>query len=325
MEKRCIILAAVALAGAPAIAEDSIAIVPLLSTPAIAEDSLANVPVPAEERLPSYFLEVPASVPDILIAETESATMIRYSQTGNGLKEKDRRYMSVGRKGVGKQRAWDRKTPLGVYFITEELDTSKLAAKYGIAAFPLDYPNAWDRYNDRTGSGIWLQGVDASDPNRPPLDTDGCLSLPNEELALIADELVPHVTPIIVVREMRWSTPSDLEAMRIEFRIALEQWRSSQEEGDLFAYLTLYDDTFQSLGMDKEEWSAYRLGVFEARALNALNLDDVMLLADPEEQELYVSRFQQTLVTEYGPVTTRKRLYWKRTGEAWRIVAEDAG
>ena len=325
MEKRFIFLTVLVFLGSFGNADDSITNVPLLSSLANAEDSIANVPIPLEEQLPSYFLEIPASVPDILIADTESATMIRYSQTGSGLKEKDRRYMSVGRKGVGKQRAWDRKTPLGVYFITEELDTSKLAAKYGIAAFPLDYPNAWDRYNERTGSGIWLHGVDASEPDRPPRDTDGCLSLPNEELALIADELMPNVTPIIVVREMHFSTPSDLEAMRIEFRTALEQWRSSQEEGDLFAYLALYDDTFLSIGMNKEEWSAYRLGVFEARRLNALNLDDVMLLADPEEQELYVSRFQQTLVTEYGPVTTRKRLYWKRTDKAWRIVAEDAG
>ncbi len=77
--------------------------------------------------------------------------------------------------------------------------------------------------------------------------------------------------------------------------------------------------------MGKKEWSAYRLGVFEARPLKAVNLDDVMLLAYPEEQELYVSRFNQTLTTEQGPVTTRKRLYWKRSDRQWRIVSEDAG
>ncbi|MCH7853529.1 MAG: L,D-transpeptidase family protein [Proteobacteria bacterium] len=297
----------------------------LLATPAEAEDSIANVPEPSVKYLPAYLLEVPESVGDILIADTGSATLLRYAQTRNGIVERDRRYMSIGRKGVGKRRAWDRKTPLGIYFITEELDSSKLAAKYGIAAFSLDYPNAWDRYNERTGSGIWLHGVDASAPNRPPLDTDGCLALPNEELALLVAGLTPQVTPIIVVREMRWSTPSDLEALRIEFRIALEQWRASLEQGDLLTYLSLYDDAFRSRGMDKQKWSAYRLGVFGARQLAAVNLQDVMLLADPEEQELFVSRFKQTLMTEHGPVTTRKRLYWRRTGSEWRIVAEDAG
>lgn len=296
----------------------------LLATSVEAEDSIASVAERSINYLPAYLLEVPESAGDILIADTGSATLLRYSQTRNGIVERDRRYMSIGRKGVGKQRAWDHKTPLGVYFITEELDSSKLAAKYGVAAFPLDYPNAWDRYNGRTGSGIWLHGVDASAPNRPPLDTDGCLALPNEELALLVAELTPQVTPIIVVREMRWSAPSDLEALRVEFRVALEQWRASLEQGDLLTYLALYDDEFRSRGMDKQQWSAYRLGAFGARQLTAVKLQDVMLLADPEEQELFVSRFKQTLLTEHGPVTTRKRLYWRRNGSEWRIVSEDA-
>ena len=145
----------------------------LLCSSIRAADNIADAPQPATQHLPSYLLEVPASVADVLIADAGTATLIRYSRTENGVVEKDRRYMSIGLEGVGKQRAWDRKTPLGVYFITEELDTSKLAPKYGIAAFPLDYPNAWDRYNERTGSGIWLHGVDASAPDRPPRDTDG--------------------------------------------------------------------------------------------------------------------------------------------------------
>ena len=189
----------------------------------------------------------------------------------------------------------------------------------------MDYPNAWDRYNGRTGSGIWLHGVDASAPNRPPWDTDGCLALPNDELALLAGELLPHVTPIIVVREMQWSEPSELEVLRTEFRLVLEQWRASQEAGDLLTYLSLYDEAFKSRGMDKEHWSAYRLGAFGARQLDAVELNDVMLLADPEEGDLFVSRFNQTLTTENGPVTTRKRLYWRRNGPQWRIVSEDAG
>lgn len=296
-----------------------------LSVTIEAEDSVANLSEHAVRHLPAYFLEVPESLADILIADTGSATLLRYTQTGQGIVESDRRYMSIGRAGAGKKRAWDRKTPLGVYFITEELDASRLAAKYGIAAFPLDYPNAWDRYNERTGSGIWLHGVDANAPDRPPLDTDGCLALPNEELALLAGNLLPKETPIIVVREIKWSEPAQLEALRIEFRGALEQWRASLEQGDLITYLSLYDETFQSRGMDKMEWSAYRLGAFAARPVSAVDLNDVMLLADPEDQELFFSRFNQTLLTEHGPVTTRKRLYWRRDGRQWHIVTEDAG
>ncbi|PWG73998.1 hypothetical protein DF186_20170, partial [Enterococcus hirae] len=84
----------------------------------------------------------------------------------------------------------------------------------GAAAFPLDYPNAWDRYNERTGYGIWLHGVDHKDPVRPPRDTDGCLALPNEEILRLAERLEPLVTPVIVARKMQWALPSDVNAVR---------------------------------------------------------------------------------------------------------------
>ena len=277
-------------------------------------------------RAPAWMLEVPQSVEDILIADTSSATMYRFRNTSAGLVEVDRRYMSIGLKGVGKERAWDRRTPLGVYFIVESLDTSKLADKYGVAAYPLDYPNAWDRFNNRTGDGIWLHGVDHRNPERPPLDTDGCLALPNEEIRRLAGLLEPLKTPVIVAREMRWSNTDDIAALRTELKDVLEQWRDSQESGDLLAYLDFYAQDFRYRDMDRANWAAFRLGVFEARPLERLALKNLMLVADPEEPGLYLSRFSQTLTTDAGSVTSTKRLYWRQgEGGEWKIVAEGAG
>lgn len=276
-------------------------------------------------RLPSYLIEIPPSVPDVLIADADSASLVRFVRTGDGIVSRDSRYMSVGLNGMGKQRAWDKKTPLGIYFITEELDTSKLAAKYGEAAFVLDYPNAWDRHNQRTGYGIWLHGVDPSTPVRPRRDTDGCLSLPNDELLAISERLRPHVTPVIIARQLDWAPASEIEQLRLEFRAALEKWRASLEQGDMFAYLSLYDEAFRARGMDKRQWTTFKVGAFAARALETVVLDDVLLLRDPEIPDLFLSRFDQTLTTDAGPVTTRKRLYWRRSGPDWRIVSEDAG
>ncbi len=51
-----------------------------------------------------------------------------------------------------------------------------------------------------------------------------------------------------------------------------------------------------------------------------------MLIADPEVPDLYLSRFRQVLDTADGPVTTIKRLYWRRAEDArWQIVSEDSG
>jgi murein L,D-transpeptidase YafK len=301
-----------------------IAVLLFAVTRATAEDNVAALS--RSSQLPAYLLEMPDSVSDILIADTASATLRRFIHSGDYIVEKDQRYMSIGLNGTGKERAWDRKTPLGVYFITESLDTSKLHDKYGVAAYPLDYPNAWDRQKQRTGSGIWLHGVDHNNPDRPPLDTDGCLALRNEELSLLADALEPLVTPVIVAREVMWATPDELEHTRLEFRLVLDTWKNSLASGDLNTYLSLYADEFQYRQMDKDEWSSYRLAVFESRRLEDVTISDVMLLADPEEPDLYLSRFTQVLLTDAGPVTTTKRIYWRRKdADRWEIVSEDSG
>ncbi len=302
----------------------SLHLMAVLSTATLADDGALATGF--DGKRPAYLLEVPDSITDILIADTHSASMYRFAWSNGAMIAVDQRYMSIGTAGVGKQRAWDKKTPLGVYFITESLDTSKLHDKYGVAAFPLDYPNAWDRFNRRTGDGIWLHGVDKNNPERPPRDTDGCLALPNEELLKLVDSLQPSVTPVIVAREIEWALPSDLEERRLEFRLALDQWRASFASGDLFAYLSLYADDFQFEGLDRDEWAAFRYSVFESRTLQDLTLSNVMLVADPEVPGLYLRRFTQVLVTEDATITTNKRLYWRRSDDnRWQIVSEDAG
>ena len=276
--------------------------------------------------VPAYVLQLPESVAEVLIADTKTATLHRFGRTASGIAKIDQRYMSIGENGVGKKRAWDRKTPLGIYFITEQLDISNLDDKYGIAAYPLDYPNAWDRYKHRTGDGIWLHGVDRNGLTRPPRDTDGCLALPNHELLSLADGLKPLITPVIVARELIWSTPDELENIRMELRMALETWRQSLQESDLLTYLSLYSDEFRHRGMGKATWSSYRLGAFDARDIESVKLDDVLLIADPEEPGLYLSRFTQEFVTDGSTVRTTKRLYWLRQeDDSWQIVAEGAG
>jgi hypothetical protein len=277
-------------------------------------------------RHPSWLLEVPDSAGDVLVADTEAATMYRFRKTPRGMQEVDRRYMSIGQNGAGKQRAWDRKTPLGIYFITEELDTSRLADKYGVAAFPLDYPNTWDRMHERTGYGIWLHGVDHRNPDRPPFDTDGCLALPNDELLRISGGLTPLETPVVVVPGMRWSAEEDIDSTRDELRRAIESWRASLESGNLFGYLALYADDFRYRDMERPDWSSWRMAVFEKRPLASVTLDDMIILADPAEPGLYLSRFKQRLATDSGTFRTTKRLYWRPDAAGdWKIVAEDSG
>jgi len=280
----------------------------------------------SEDLLPEYLIQIPASVATVLVADAETSTLHRYGHGENGFDGHDTRYTSVGQNGVGKLKAWDRRTPLGIYFVSDKLDTSGLHERYGPVAFPLDYPNAWDRNNKRTGDGIWIHGVTANSERRPPLDTDGCIALPNDELLILEELLRPTITPVVIARRIAWRNRSELDTIREELNVALDIWADSFRSGDLHRYLSLYAKDFEFLGMDKSDWAAYRVQAIASRPIEDFSIGEVLLLSDPEEDGLYLSRFKQTMVDGGRSITTTKRLYWKKYADgSLKIVAEDNG
>lgn len=288
--------------------------------------TMADDVVQDEAQLPAYVLQIPASIDSVLIAETDTATLYRYTAKGNGLIDPDRRYISIGQNGVGKQHSGDRRTPLGIYFVTEQLDTSRMHEKYGPIAFPLDYPNVWDSMRSRTGDGIWIHGVLPNGGRRPPLDTDGCIALPNPELLTLQQYVHVMTTPVIITRKIVTRSATDLAIDRDLLNAALSIWAESFRTGDWHRYQSMYSKDFRYRGLDRQKWLAYRVQSGDRQPLLGLALDELVLLADPEEPGLYLSRFQQTITDAGGEVVTFKRLYWRRSASGeFRIVAEDNG
>ena len=290
----------------------------LLLLPCLAAAQVAGVP--------SYVLKLPDTVQTVLIAETATATLHRYQSGENGLLPGNEQRMSVGQNGVGKRKTGDRRTPLGIYFVIEELDTINLHEKYGPVAFPLDYPNAWDQANDRTGYGIWIHGVTPNNGPRPEQDTDGCIALSNDKLLALEEYLTPLQTPVIVTRSIQRASVADIALTRDHLLAALELWAGSYRDGDWHRFLSLYAEDFEYRGMTLPEWSLFRLKTAATRPIDDFTIDEIMLLADPEEPGLYLSRFRQQIIETGRTVVTIKRLYWHRTpaGE-FKIVAEDNG
>ncbi len=234
--------------------------------------------------------------------------------------------MSIGEEGSGKSRSGDRRTPLGVYFVTEQLDTGKLHEKYGVTAFPLDYPNAWDQLADRDGDGIWVHGVHPQGGRRPERDTDGCIALANKDLQTLAIEFESNVTPVLVTTEVAWNESSDNDAIRDELEKRVAEWAASKADGDLFTFLSLYDKDFERWGMDKSEWSTLNLQSAGQRIIREMTLSELLLLAYPDEEGLYLSRFRQTVKEGEREIVSTVRLYWRRDASGTlKIIAEDTG
>jgi murein L,D-transpeptidase YafK len=281
----------------------------------------------ADEEVPAYVLRLPDSVGSVFIAETSTARFHRYeNNVDEPLRFRGHSYMSIGDNGDHKQDDGDRKTPLGIYFVTEQLDTERMHEKYGYTAFTLDYPNALDRRMQRSGDGIWVHGVDRRGGKRPPFDTDGCIALPNEKLAELEGFFQANITPVIIARTLERTTQDRIDSLRLELETLVSRWAESQQRGDLYAFLSLYDDEFRHWGMNKSEWVVFQTEALQSRQIQSISIDELLLLADTIEVETYLSRFRMSTSESGKSVVVTKRLYWRRDENgALKLIAEDSG
>jgi hypothetical protein len=62
----------------------------------VGAESLEALP----DRVPSYLLEIPDTVGHLLVADTSSATLYRFSVAGNRVVAEEKSYMSIGQNGA---------------------------------------------------------------------------------------------------------------------------------------------------------------------------------------------------------------------------------
>src|SRR6185295_5637292 len=129
---------------------------------------------------------------------------------------------AISKNGSEKNREGDQKTPLGVYHVTSSIPRQKLTDFYGAAAFPINYPNEWDRLQGRNGFGIWLHGTPSDTYSRPPRSSDGCVVLTNQDLEAIARNVQIGLTPVIITDSIEWVAADAARALRGELTRGLE-------------------------------------------------------------------------------------------------------
>jgi lipoprotein-anchoring transpeptidase ErfK/SrfK len=175
-----------------------------------ARGKLVTVPKGA---LPSAVIQIGPGTDTVLLVESERSRLWILHRKGDSVTVVANHYVTVGQQGVGKEREGDRKTPLGVYRIQSEIPGAKLIDFYGPLALPLDYPNPMDRARAKTGSGIWVHGVPSDRYARPPMASDGCVVLANEDLLALRKYAKPGRTTVVVVPQTNWLSPTAWRTM----------------------------------------------------------------------------------------------------------------
>ena len=280
-----------------------------------------------EVEVPRALLTLSGNTEYALIVDKNKNRLYVYHNSGPGLPPElvDDFYVVLGKQVGNKFYEGDLKTPSGVYFVTSYLPDEKLPPLYGSGAFPVNYPNEYDHRLQKTGNGIWLHGTDKSLYSRPPLDSEGCVVLTNEEFTRIGQYVEIGRTPIVISESVAWVSSREWLDQNIEVQAALETWRQNWERADFKAYLGTYSDNFWAKGYDNKSWGAYKKRVFSGKTFQKIGLSDISILSYPEtvqEQPMVVANFVQHYRSNNFNGNVHKRLYMVKELGSWKVLYE---
>lgn len=280
--------------------------------------ALRERPLPG--TIPSQFLALSPKVKHAIAIDASRSRLYLFENSETGLKLLSDFYISVGKAGTSKSVEGDQRTPLGVYFITSNLDPKSLKDFYGSGALPINYPNILDIKRGKTGGGIWLHGTPPEQFSRAPQSSDGCVVLTNPDLNHIIRTVEVRSTPVVIATELKWGTPQSLRSENKLFEDALYAWRDTKSVGDIPRLLSFYTPDFTSFGKSIAQWvPSLKSEVEKAQGRN-IQLKDVSYLRWTDATDTMVVTFGE--VTDGTKTGRTKRQYWTRQGNQWKIFFE---
>ena len=277
------------------------------------------------DRVPRYLLQLRDDQKHAVVVDTRRSRLYVYRNDDGRPHLVADYYVSSGKNGALKVREGDEKTPIGVYHVTESLPKKKLSDFYGSGAFPINYPNEWDRIQGRNGYGIWLHGTPSDTYSRPPRSSNGCVVLANPDLDALARILQVGSTPVIISEEVELLSLDDWASERKAFGGQLEQWRADWESLDTERYLSHYSKKFSAQGQDLEGWSRHKRQVNGGKSWIKVKVSNLSMLRDPGKEHLVLVSFDQEYRSSNLSNTVKKRQYWVHEDGRWRIVYEGTG
>jgi murein L,D-transpeptidase YafK len=214
----------------------------------------------------------------------------------------------------------DQKTPEGYYIFRQKLLPSELPDIYGILAYPIDYPNFYDRVIGRGGDGIWTHGI-----NKPLVDFDsrGCIELLNHDIAALEEFIKLYDTPIVVYDEGQYLPISELKQQSTDIHNFVESWRQAWTNKDHSSYAAKYSKDFvNSDGLSYQGWMDRKKRVAQSYQKIEVTL-----------KNLKIFRHRDTLVVSFDQIykgdnrfssVGLKRLYLADSGDGqYEILAEE--
>lgn len=275
---------------------------------------------PPPGTLPSQFMALAPSSRHAIAIDTSRSRLYLFENSRTGLRLAADFYISIGKLGTEKNVEGDKRTPLGIYFITSNLDPKTLKNFYGSGALPINYPNALDQSRGKTGSGIWLHGTPPEQFSRAPRASDGCVVLANPDLERLVRTVQVRTTPVVIAHSLHWQPPQTVAHSSQAFAATLSRWQQAKSSGDLESLLHFYAPEFRSQDKTLVQWTPTLRQEMARVQGRPIVLKDLSYLHWSDTSDTMVVTFGEVIEGMRTGMT--KRQYWVRQGPQWKIFFE---
>lgn len=232
---------------------------------------------------------------------------------------KEQYSIDIGKKSGDKKSRDDRRTPEGMYILLERKTPPEIPfSTYGSVAFTTNYPNFFDKYDNKTGSGIWLHSV----PDKIPLTrgSRGCVVLRNNDIKKIESSIMLKKTFLVIDNQIVW-IPKAEHAKEKEFAVNwLEQWRTQWEKQDIENYIQNYSEEFSSPPFNKKTWLTHKRKLKEKYSFVNVKLSEPNIF---QLKKQYIFQFVQDYESNEHKDVGVKTLYVLKEGNSLKITREE--
>ena len=225
----------------------------------------------------------------ILICNTNASKIKLYKKDNNNkFKLKTKYNAFTGKLKGDKQEEGDLRTPLGIYHLTKKI--VKLDSFYGPLAFVTSYPNVYDKYKNKNGSGIWIHGL-PEDEERDSF-TKGCIAIDNDDIKKLDKTINFEKTLLIIDEEKIENLTSKKKLSNILAQIYM--WRYAWINNDLDKYISFYSNEFKRVdGVGIDNFKRYKKRLFSKNEYKTIVFKNIDVVPYPNSKNIYKVSFKE--------------------------------
>lgn len=272
-------------------------------------------------RVPQEILQIsddPEIKSSIMIAD-KSARKLYFFESEDNLVAPISYEIDIGKQDGAKTKRNDKKTPEGIYLLQKKLMPPEIPFnQYGSLAFTTDYPNVFDKFENKTGDGIWLHSV----PDTVPLNrgSKGCVVLRNENIQKLSDLISLNKSHLIINAKTDWTDAESHKAKRNKVMAWLQTWKQYWQQQDLDNYIKLYADDFSAPNFNKKSWLRHKENLKSLYKTISIDMSKPSIFHTKNQ---YIIKFVQNYSSEMHQDKGIKTLYVIENNDELQILREE--